>query len=116
MPGQVGEEGTHTLPHDGWEVYHQTAVKGVPRNLFGTCGPLKNFSPAAMLYGWLCLCFQAAVHRQGCCLAADSHAWTKGTWRRRRMALCHTGTPEKREADSLGQCEMGVCWVRYKQS
>lgn len=45
-------------------------------------------------------------------LADDSHSGTKGTWRR-RMVLCHTGTPEKREADSLGHCEMGVGWVRF---
>lgn len=29
------------------------------------------------------------------------------------MALCHTGIPEKREADSLGQRKMGVGWVRF---
>lgn len=29
------------------------------------------------------------------------------------MALCHTGTPGKRETDFLRECEMWVGWVRF---
>lgn len=43
MPGQVGEEGICTLPHNGWEVYHQTAVKGVPSNPFWSMWSPKEF-------------------------------------------------------------------------
>lgn len=96
MPGQVGEEGICTLPHGGWEVCHQTAVRSVPRNPFWSIwSPEEFFSSCNAVWAAL-LVLPSCMHRQGCCLAGDSHAWTKGT-RRRRVALCHTGTPEKRE-------------------
>lgn len=99
MPGQVGEEGTFTMPHDGWEVYHQTAFEGIPRNPFWSMWFPKEFFSSCNAVWVALLVLPSCMHRQSCCSAADSHAWTKGTWRRRRrMALCYTGIPEKRES------------------
>lgn len=86
--------------------------RGVPRNSFWSMWSPKEFFSSFSAVWVALLVLPSCMHRQGCCLAGDSHAWTKST-QRTRMALCHTGTPGKRQRDSLGVCEMGIDWVRF---
>ena len=106
--------GTCALPLDGWELCHQTVVRGVPQNprrAFWGMQPPKQLSSGCSAVWVALLLLPGGMHRQGCCLAGASCAWPEGTWRRRAAAMpCRD---PKRERDSLEECEMRAGWVRF---
>lgn len=82
--------GTCALPHNGWELCHRAAVRGVPRNpqrAFWSIWPPKLLSSGCSAVRVALLLHLDGMHRQGCCLAGASCAWPEGTWRRRVAAV-----------------------------
>lgn len=66
-----------------------------------------------MLYGWLCLCSQAACTDRAAAQLLTAMLGQRvpggggGGW------LCATQVSQKRERVLLGECKMGVGWVRF---